>query len=103
MASKLEVVGLQLVRTYVSSSGYRLKSPLATKRQDDGGVGSAFDGSYGVDSEDILNIPAIGFGSFQLFPDQATYGPVDPTLPAFNQTLQVGLDWIRRQAEAGQM
>ncbi|KIK57840.1 glycoside hydrolase family 5 protein [Collybiopsis luxurians FD-317 M1] len=66
-----------------------------TKRQDGvQGVGSAFDGSQGVDSEDILNIPQIGFGSFQLFPDQNSYGVDDPSLPAFNNTLQSGLDWI---------
>ena len=74
----------------------------ATRRQDDVGVGSAFDGSQGVDSEDILNIPEIGFGSFQLFPDQVSYGPVDPNLPAFNNTVQTGIDWIKRHAEAGQ-
>ena len=73
----------------------------ATKRQQDIGPGSSFDGSQGVDGEDIINIPQIGFGSFQLFPDQNTYGPVDPTLPAFNQTVQTGLDWIRRQADTG--
>ncbi|KAG2024020.1 CEL4b mannanase [Coprinopsis cinerea AmutBmut pab1-1] len=37
--------------------------------------GSAFDGSYGVDTEDILAIPSIDFGSFQLFPDQVNYFP----------------------------
>lgn len=70
-------------------------------RQEDTGVGSAFDGSHGVDSEDIISIPQIGFGSFQLFPDQNDYqsGPPDPTLPLFNQTLQIGLDWIRRHAD----
>ncbi|KAJ7273706.1 glycoside hydrolase family 5 protein [Mycena haematopus] len=74
-----------------------------TRRQDDVGVGSAFDGSEGVDSEDILNIPEIGFGSFQLFPDQNQYAPDDPNLSAFNNTLQAGLDWIKRHGEAGQM
>jgi len=74
-----------------------------TRRQDDVGVGSAFDGSQGVDSEDILNIPQIGFGSFQLFPDQNQYAPDDPNLPAFNNTLQAGLNWIQRHGEAGQM
>ncbi|KAG1837622.1 glycoside hydrolase family 5 protein [Suillus subalutaceus] len=33
-------------------------------------IGPTTDGSYGVDSQDILNIPNIGFGSFQVFPDQ---------------------------------
>jgi len=65
----------------------------------DTGVGPAFDGSQGVDSEDIINIPQIGFGTFQLFPDQDTYGPPDTSLPKFNQTVQIGLDWINRQAE----
>lgn len=81
---------------------------LETKRQTEGptdpdeeGVGSAFDGSSGVDSEDILNIPQIGFGTFQLFPDQNVYGPSDPTLPAFNNTVNIGLDWIRRHADSG--
>ncbi|KAJ6630795.1 glycoside hydrolase family 5 protein [Mycena sp. CBHHK59/15] len=74
-----------------------------TRRQDDVGVGSAFDGSSGVDSEDILSIPQIGFGSLQLFPDQNQYAPNDPNLSAFNNTLQAGLGWIRRHGEAGQM
>jgi len=66
-------------------------------------MGSAFDGSTGVDSEDILSIDDIGFGSFQLFPDQNQYAPDDPNLSAFNNTLQAGLDWIKRHGEAGQM
>lgn len=78
---------------------------LETRRQsaDAQGVGSAFDGSQGVDSEDIINIPEIGFGTFQLFPDQNSYGVDDPNLPAFNNTLNQGLDWIRRQAAIGQL
>ncbi|RDB21378.1 Mannan endo-1,4-beta-mannosidase A [Hypsizygus marmoreus] len=74
-----------------------------TRRQEDLGVGSAFDGTHGVDSEDIINIPQIGFGSFQLFPNQYQYGPVDTSLPPFNQTLQTGLDWIRRHADAARL
>ncbi|KIM83525.1 glycoside hydrolase family 5 protein [Piloderma croceum F 1598] len=38
-------------------------------------VGSTFDGSFGVDTEDILSVPCIDFGSFQLFPDQNQYFP----------------------------
>jgi len=74
-----------------------------TKRQSDQGVGPAFDGSQGVDSEDIINIPQIGFGTFQLFPDQNSYGVDDPTLPAFNNTVNQGLQWIRRQADIGKL
>ncbi|KDR81606.1 hypothetical protein GALMADRAFT_239658 [Galerina marginata CBS 339.88] len=76
-----------------------------TRRQEtsDVGVGSAFDGSQGVDSEDIINIPQIGFGSFQLFPDQNSYGVDDPNLSAFNNTVNQGLDWITRHASIGQL
>jgi len=80
----------------------RWKAPH-TKRQFDQGVGSAFDGSSGVDTEDIINIPQIGYGSFQLFPDQNSYGPDDPSLPAFNNTLQTGLSWIQSHAELAQL
>jgi mannan endo-1,4-beta-mannosidase len=66
-------------------------------------MGPAFDGSHGVDSEDILGIPQIGFSSFQLFPDQNSYGPDDPNLPAFNNTLQQGLKWISQHADLGRL
>jgi len=74
-----------------------------TRRQEDVGVGSAFDGSQGVDSEDIISIPQIGFGTFQLFPDQNNYGFDDPYLSPFNNTVQTGLDWILRHAESAQI
>jgi len=74
-----------------------------TKRQFDQGVGPAFDGSSGVDTEDIINIPEIGYGTFQLFPDQNNYGPTNPNLPAFNNTVQVGLSWILNHADLAQV
>jgi mannan endo-1,4-beta-mannosidase len=37
--------------------------------------GPTFDGSFGVDTEDIISISSIDFGSFQLFPDQVHYFP----------------------------
>ncbi|KAG2744215.1 glycoside hydrolase family 5 protein [Suillus brevipes Sb2] len=43
-------------------------------------VDSSTDGSSCVDSQDIIDIPNIGFGSFQVYPDQETYGPNDPNL-----------------------
>lgn len=75
----------------------------ATRRQDSG-LGPAFDGSQGVDSQDILAIPQIGFSSFQLFPDQDNYAKDDhdPDLPPFNHTVQTGLDWIQNQAQSAQ-
>ncbi|KAJ6596886.1 glycoside hydrolase family 5 protein [Mycena vulgaris] len=63
-------------------------------------VATRNDGSTGVDSEDILSI---GFGSFQLFPDQNQYAPDDPNLPAFNNTLQAGLAWIKAHGESSQV
>ncbi|KAJ7109369.1 glycoside hydrolase family 5 protein [Mycena epipterygia] len=88
------------------TSGVRVRGKwiaTPTRRQDDVGVGSAFDGSSGVDSEDILSIPNISFGSFQLFPDQNQYAPDDPNLSAFNNTLQAGLNWIMRHGQSSQM
>jgi mannan endo-1,4-beta-mannosidase len=35
--------------------------------------GPTFNGSFGVDTEDIISVPCIDFGSFQLFPDQVHY------------------------------
>lgn len=72
-----------------------------TRRQDND-PGSAFDGSQGVDSEDILGIPQIGFSSFQLFPDQNNYGSDDPNLSSFDNTVHSGLDWIGRQVQTAQ-
>ncbi|KAF5330740.1 hypothetical protein D9619_005756 [Psilocybe cf. subviscida] len=95
-----------------AGSGIRIRgrwmsTPTVHKRQSDDnidqGSGSAFDGSQGVDSEDILNAPNIGFGTFQLFPDQNSYGVDDPTLPAFNNTVNQGLAWIKQHAAIGQL
>ncbi|KAG6866910.1 hypothetical protein C0991_003825 [Blastosporella zonata] len=89
-------------RAGVQPDGVKIRE---TKRQSDLSSTSGFDGSQGVDSEDIINIPEIGFGSFQLFPDQFDYSqnPPDPSLPAFNQTVQAGLDWINLHAQAAQL
>jgi mannan endo-1,4-beta-mannosidase len=79
-----------------------LPSQPAEAKRWSGGVGSAFDGSQGVDSEDILNIPEIDFGSFQLFPDQNSYStiasPFSPPSANFNETVKQGIAWIEAQA-----
>lgn len=67
------------------------------------GTGPMFDGSTGVDSQDILAIPQVDFGTVQLFPDQNSYGTDDPTLPPFNNTLNQGLDWIATHGAVAQM
>lgn len=72
----------------------------ATRRQETPSVGSNYDGSYGVDSQDIMNIPNIGFSSFTLFPDQQSYSPPDPYLDAYTNTLNSGIDWILKQAQS---
>ncbi|KAI0273624.1 glycoside hydrolase superfamily [Gloeopeniophorella convolvens] len=81
--------------------------PSAEAKRQSSGVGSAFDGSFGVDSQDILSVPNIGFGSFQLFPDQNSYGTIatqaiQPPSFDFNETLTQGVQWIQSQAEAAQ-
>ncbi|KXN89264.1 Mannan endo-1,4-beta-mannosidase F [Leucoagaricus sp. SymC.cos] len=89
-----------------SEGGIRIRGrwvSTPTRRQQETGPGSAFDGSQGVDSEDIINIPQIGLSSFQLLPDQQKYGVDDPNLPAFNNTVNQGLDWIRQHAEVGRL
>ncbi|KAG2111540.1 glycoside hydrolase family 5 protein [Suillus discolor] len=72
----------------------------STKRQQSSTSGSLYDGSYGVDSQDISNIPDIGFSSFQLFPDQQSYGPDDPNIPSWQNIEQNGAQWITTQAQS---
>jgi len=38
-----------------------------------------------------------------LFPDQNNYGPDNPNLAPFNNTVQTGLAWIQNHAELGQL
>ncbi|KAH9966661.1 glycoside hydrolase superfamily [Russula dissimulans] len=91
-------------RTSGAREGFKIRgrwtAPLSAKRQS-GVVGPAFDGSHGVDSEDILNIPGIDFHSFQTFPDQNDYEALgsESQSPAtdFDQTLQTTTDWINLQ------
>lgn len=61
-------------------------------------MGSAFDGSQGVDSQDIANIPQVGFTSFQLFPDTDNYAPTGSgqNVAPVNET---GIQWIQTQAQ----
>jgi mannan endo-1,4-beta-mannosidase len=72
------------------------------KRQTNGG-GPAFNGAFGVDSEDILNIPQVGLGTFQMFPDQNTYSTtgVEVTSPSsdFDTMVQQTNSWIQTQVE----
>lgn len=91
----------------VSSGGVSIrgmwKAPETRRQTTDQGIGPAFDGTFGIDSEDILNIPNISFGTFQLFPDQASYGPNDPSLSSFENVVQQGSAWIQRQADIARL
>eukprot|EP00753_Platysulcus_tardus_P010955 PLAT3170.1.p1 GENE.PLAT3170.1~~PLAT3170.1.p1 ORF type:complete len:551 (+),score=-122.98 PLAT3170.1:35-1687(+) len=73
---------------------------VAAKRQSSS-TASAFDGSQGVDSQDILNIPEIAFGTAQLFPDQDQYA-VDGSITAddYDALVQEGISWIQLQAQS---
>ncbi|OJA10277.1 hypothetical protein AZE42_08686 [Rhizopogon vesiculosus] len=70
-----------------------------TRRQEIS-TSSTTDGSAGVDSQDILNIPNIGFGSFQVFPDQDSYGPDDPNLDPVDNKINSSLLWIQQSAQS---
>ncbi|KAG2137836.1 glycoside hydrolase family 5 protein [Suillus bovinus] len=63
-------------------------------------IGPTTDGSSGVDSQDILNIPNIGFGSFQVFPDQNLYAPNDPNLSPVENKINSSLTWIQQSAQS---
>ncbi|KAG1801880.1 hypothetical protein EV424DRAFT_1351840 [Suillus variegatus] len=63
-------------------------------------IGPTTDGSTGVDSQDILNIPNTGFSSFQVFPDQNMYAPNDPNLSPIQTKIQSSLTWIQQSAQS---
>jgi mannan endo-1,4-beta-mannosidase len=73
------------------------------KRQTSGG-GVAFNGVFGVDSEDILNSPDIDIGTFQLFPDQISYSTTGTECETpskdFDGTLDQTVAWIHKQAQS---
>jgi len=70
------------------------------KRQSNNGIGPDFDGSFGIDTEDLANIPAVDFSSLQFFPDQITFGP-DGFIDLSNATnvSQNGIDWINLHSQ----
>lgn len=82
-----------------------LSALLATAKRQTNGGGPAFNGVFGVDSQDILNAPHIDFGTFQLFPDQNNYGTtgVESQAPSadFDNTLSQTNAWITSQADSG--
>jgi len=89
-----------LEQTGVRVRGRWVATP--TRRQTTLGLGPAFDGSQGVDSQDILGIPQISLSTFQLFPDQNIYTPSDPNLSSFNNSVQAGTEWIKNQIQNAQ-
>jgi mannan endo-1,4-beta-mannosidase len=76
---------------------------LAVAKRETRGGGAAFNGVFGVDSQDILNAPHIDFGTFQLFPDQnnyATTGTVSQAPSAdFDNMLSQTTAFINSQAD----
>jgi len=73
----------------------------------DGGLGPAYDGSFGVDSEDICNDPNIDFCNFQIFPDQDYYGvsggsvPLGFTSDSVSQSINFILDQATSAKSSG--
>jgi mannan endo-1,4-beta-mannosidase len=80
--------------------------PLAEAKRQSSGGGSAFNGVFGVDSQDILNAPQIDMGTFQLFPDQNNYGTtgVESQSPSvdFDDILSQTTAFINSQADGSQ-
>jgi len=72
----------------------------AVRKRQSNTFGPDLDGSFGVDTEDLANTPGIGFSTFQLFPNQNTFGP-DGVIDPNNTTdvTQNGIDWINLHAE----
>jgi len=60
--------------------------------------GPTFDGSFGVDTEDITSVPCVDFGSFQFFPDQVQYYPGQLTKFHINATVH-GDQWVKQHAD----
>ena len=65
-------------------------------------LGPIFDGSFGIDAEDLANAPGIDFTTLQYFPDQTTFGPngeIDLSDP--HNIAQNGVDWVELHANTG--
>ncbi|KDQ18792.1 glycoside hydrolase family 5 protein [Botryobasidium botryosum FD-172 SS1] len=75
----------------------------AWRRQSDSAAGPGYDGSQGVDSEDISGISSIDYSGFQYFPDQNSYGPVGmDSARRWEQTQQLidsGNLWIQQHLD----
>ncbi|KAJ2925251.1 hypothetical protein H1R20_g11829, partial [Candolleomyces eurysporus] len=56
--------------------------------------GPSFDGSFGIDTEDLVSIPSIDFGSFQISPEQMQLFPAIPGADKTDQLLGNGGRWI---------
>ncbi len=97
------VSGRHLVCIPHSTPYCLLSLPLAEAKRQTSGDGSAYSGAFGVDSQDILNVPDIDFGTFQMFPDQFNYGTtgpvteVQPPSSNFDSTMNDTVAWIRAQ------
>ncbi|KZP16885.1 glycoside hydrolase family 5 protein, partial [Athelia psychrophila] len=88
----------------LETTGLRIRGRWAatpTRRGTNCSTGSAYNGSQGVDSKNIFNIPKIEYSSFQIFPDQDAYGSADdPSIPAYNQMVDMDVDWIDQHVAA---
>jgi mannan endo-1,4-beta-mannosidase len=62
-----------------------------------------FDGSFGIDTEDLANIPDIDFSTLQYFPDQNPFGPDgEIDLTDHLKIAQSGADWVKLHGETGE-
>ncbi|KAJ2912781.1 hypothetical protein MD484_g7633, partial [Candolleomyces efflorescens] len=56
--------------------------------------GPSFDGSYGIDTDDLVSIPSIDFGSLQIAPDQIQLFPELKKVKFATQAIGDGGKWI---------
>ncbi len=64
--------------------------------------GPIFDGSFGIDTEDLANAPGIDFTTLQYYPDQTPFGPNgDIDLDDPGNIAQDGADWVKLHAKTG--
>jgi len=65
-------------------------------------LGPIFDGSFGIDTEDLINCPGIDFSTLQYYPDQTPFGPDgDINLLDPRNVAQNGVDWVKLHAKTG--
>jgi mannan endo-1,4-beta-mannosidase len=98
---------LPVARIYSHFHAYRFHPDYESDHKPDHNprsntLGPLFDGSFGIDTEDLANIPDIDFSTVQYFPDQNSVGPDgEIDLTDHLKIAQSGIDWVNLHGETG--